>query len=386
MELCDLKKCTGCGACFNICPRQCISMQVSDNGFQYPIVDQSICSQCGLCSKNCPAIHPQIRNTPIAVFSATYKSDDHALRNSSSGGVAYALSKYVLDIGGVVFGAAYDTHMTVKHIEITDCRELYKLQGSKYVQSDTGDTFSKVKKYLTENKTVLFIGLPCQIAGLYSFLNHVSTENLITCDMLCGGVPSPGVFSRYISYLEKKYQCEIENLNFRSKKYGYGYLLLQLMSNGKSHLLYGNDAAFLKSLGAGYNRNSCFDCEYASLERVGDITIGDAWKLKAESNLLEKGISLVLINSLKGEKLFSNIKENLIYLERNIDDVTRSQHASIGRKKVKPSDYDNYYRDYKVMEWGNFAKKYLRPQSLKQRILDSVHPVITLKLSKIVRK
>ena len=217
MKLCETEKCTGCGACFNSCPKQCISMRESDNGYKYPVINQEICIDCGLCSKNCPILTSYKKNYPITLFSAIYKSDDAALLNSSSGGIAYALSEYLLNSGGIVFGAAYDDNMNVKHIEIQDKKDLYKLQGSKYVQSDTGNTFSKVKGCLSDGKKVIFFGLPCQISGLYSYLGSFNTENLYTCDLLCGGAPSPGVFKKYINYLEQKYKSKAENLNFRSK-------------------------------------------------------------------------------------------------------------------------------------------------------------------------
>lgn len=387
MNLCDTEKCTGCGACDASCPGRCISMQLADNGFKYPVVNSGNCIECGLCEKSCHILHPQTKKPASAIITATYISDDTALNNSSSGGIGYALSEYVLKTGGIVFGAAYDERLNVNIIEVSDTEDLYKLQGSKYVQSDTNNTYPKVKKHLIDGKKVLYFGLPCQIGGLYAYLNNTDTKNLITCDLLCGGGPSPEVLKKYISYLENKYNCKVDNLNFRSKKYGYGYLMHELhFNNGKSRLLYGTDASYIKSLGAGYIRSSCFGCPYASAERIGDLTIGDAWGLKADKDILNKGVSLIMINSAKGESIISKIKDNLIMQERTADDLFKSQHHSIGKEKKKPSNYDSYFKDYVTLDWKSFSDKYLKSKSLKQRILDGVPPALFVKLNNTLRK
>ncbi len=361
-------------------------MKTFPNGYQYPVMDQNICVDCGICAKSCPVLHVPQKHEPMAVFSATYKSDDRALLKSSSGGIAYALSKYVLDQGGVVFGAAYDEHMSVKHVCVSKMDDLHKLQGSKYVQSDTGTTYSEVKKYLAENRTVLYFGVPCQIGGLLSYLKGKEYPNLITCDLFCAGTPSPGVFQKYIEYLESKFGSKVEHFNFRCKKYGYGYLSQLQLSNGKSRILYGKDAYYVQSGGAGYNRKSCLDCEYASLERIGDLTIGDFKQLKVDAEKKKKGVSMILVNTLRGEEILSRIQNELIMQERNMDDVRRSQGCSISKKNRKPQDYDDYFADYQKMGWGEFSKKYLASKSMKHRIIANLHPAIVFQIKKVLGK
>ena len=221
------EKCVGCKSCEQSCPKHCISMVENKEGFWYPSVDEKSCIECKVCLKKCPVENTEFhRNEPHKVWAWRNKNDVDIMR-SASGGAADSAAKTILQMGGVVYGAAYDEQLAVNHIEVTDEAEREKLQSSKYVQSDPKDSYTKVKQCLSEGKTVLFTGTPCQIAGLYAFLGG-NPENLYTVDLICHGVPSPKFFKKYLEYQNKQTDGRVIYFNFRSKdKRGWGtqYLL-----------------------------------------------------------------------------------------------------------------------------------------------------------------
>ena len=295
------KLCTGCGACANICPKHCISMVENKEGFLYPSVLQEKCVNCGLCEKVCPIFNALSTTNPTAVYAATYK-EDSIREKSSSGGVFYALAHNIIQQGGVVFGAVFSKDFKVEHQAIDTQEEIEKLMRSKYVQSDINDQYRLVKKHLTQGRRVLFVGSPCQVAGLQMYLQK-KYENLTTVDFICHGVPSPRVWHQYLQELEKERQSKVASINFRDKSKGWGlYTLKIVFENGEilreaaTENLY--IRAFLQNITL---RNSCFNCKSKGCYQ-SDITIGDFWGIKDIHPELysEKGVSLILVNSQKG--------------------------------------------------------------------------------------
>lgn len=215
MEICKREICTGCEACLNICPVKCIWMKLSTEGFAYPVIDESKCINCGKCRKTCPSINDVERNNKSRFFMGWHKSES-VLRRSSSGGAFTAIADIVLDQGGIVIGAYYDSKdSTVTHIAIEGKEDLDKLRLSKYYQSSVASTYKFAKEKL-KDRIVLFTGTACQIAGLYKFLGD-NPNNLITVDVLCHGVASKKVIDSYISCKEKKYKKKISSIRFRLK-------------------------------------------------------------------------------------------------------------------------------------------------------------------------
>lgn len=375
MELCDKIRCTGCGACVNSCPNGCILMVRNSQGFDYPVIDDVSCVKCGLCEKVCSKVKAGLEERTPRVYSATLK-DEKIIKKSSSGGAAYALAKKCIENGGVVFGAAYNDSLQVRHIAVSSCDELQKLQGSKYVQSMIGSSYKEAKDILQSGKKVMFFGTPCQIHGLQVFLTGDDMENLVTCDLLCAGVPSPGLFEKYISELRDKYG-EIENYNFRSKKYGYGFgYLIQSIINGKEKILTGDDASFVKTMSAGFVRESCLNCKFRNISRVGDITIGDFGDLEVPYEQWKNGISVILANTSKGEKIIKSLTDEVIVEERTLDDCIKLRASSLKGSKKKPVNYNDFFIDYPQMTWGELSKKYLMPKSVKKKIVELVPPFI----------
>lgn len=216
IEIKDKAKCSGCHSCMNICPKNCIEMKVDNEGFWYPEVDKEKCIECGLCEKRCPILNDMsVVNDPKAY--ACYNKDDRIREESSSGGIFTLLASYIIDNGGIVYGAAFNQNFEVEHIEVTNKEDLSKLRGSKYVQSKLGDTYSKIKEHLNQDKLVYFSGTPCQIDGLLCFLNK-RYDNLICQDIVCHGVPSLKVWKHYL----KKFDLEKNAIiSFRDKSTGW---------------------------------------------------------------------------------------------------------------------------------------------------------------------
>lgn len=193
IEIKDKKDCCGCYACYNICPKKCISMKADEEGFWYSVIEQNKCVNCNLCEKVCPIINPVNRGNSLKLSYAVKNKDEDIRLRSSSGGMFYLLAEDTIKQNGLVYGAAFDKDFSVKHIGIDKISEIELLQGSKYLQSSIGDTYKHVKNDLRENKQVLFTGTPCQVEGLKSFLGK-EEENLITMDFICHGVPSPSIW------------------------------------------------------------------------------------------------------------------------------------------------------------------------------------------------
>lgn len=217
-------ECCGCGACFQICPKHCITMEEDDEGFLYPKINTSICIKCGRCDDVCPYQHHEERSEgmqPLA-YGVVCK-DEKRMRYSSSGGAFPVLAEYIVKNGGIVYGAAFsEDFFSICHIRIADKNNLHLIYGSKYVQSDTGNAYDQAKNDLEQGKTVLFSGTPCQISGLKSFLKR-DYEKLICVEIICHGVPSPFVWRRYLSYISNKISATVRKVIFREKSIRGGY-------------------------------------------------------------------------------------------------------------------------------------------------------------------
>lgn len=338
--------CFGCRGCEQVCPKSCIKISSSNEGFLYPHVNEDMCIGCGWCLKVCPAQHTNIhRNKPQKVYAFKNKNNEEII-HSASGGAAHIATKVILEQHGVVYGAAYNEDFLVRHIEVVDGVLKNKLQSSKYVQSDIGDCYSKAKMALSNGQKVLFTGTPCQIAGLYTFLGG-DNPNLYTLDLICHGVPSPKFFKKYLEYQRYRMGDDITYYNFRSKeKRGWGtQYLIKTKTKSKTNVLsldkYGKH--FL--IGDCY-RESCYHCPYANLQRVGDITVGDFWGIQKSHPDFHafNGVSCVLINSKKGHTLFEKMKTMSETKEVSITQIL-SKQGNLKAPSKRPKDRDNFYKN-----------------------------------------
>lgn len=310
--------CSGCHACSAVCPKNCIEMKVDAEGFWYPSVRQQECINCNMCEKVCPILCNKHKSGLLPKTYAAYSLDEQNRRNSSSGGVFGVISSYVLQQGGVVFGAGLNHNLDVEHCYIERIEDLNKLQGSKYVQSRIGNTFRQVKDFLETGRMVYFSGTPCQISGLKSYLEKEYT-NLITQDIICHGVPSPKVWQKYIDYIKMKLGKNITDIRFRDKTYGWKSYALGLYSADKVELMQTKfqNAYILGFLSNLFLRPSCHACAFKTEARVSDITLADFWGAKQQQVCEDddKGISLVLVHSLKGKELLEEIGSQLFLKE-----------------------------------------------------------------------
>jgi polysaccharide pyruvyl transferase WcaK-like protein/coenzyme F420-reducing hydrogenase beta subunit len=319
--LADKKTCSGCGACAAVCPSKCIKMEESKEGFLYPNVDYTKCTDCGLCRKVC-IVNQKIESKSFKTAYAAMNKNDEIRLNSSSGGVFDLLAKYTLNNKGVVIGAAFNEHNEVCHIIIDKIKDLNKLYGSKYVQSNLKNTYIETKKYLEEGKEVLFSGTPCQIFGLKSFLSK-KYDNLLTVDFVCHGVPSPKIFKKYCEFLEKENNSKITEINFRNKSKGWKLSSSKyVFANGKTLVENSNENIYMKAFLNNLSlRESCYNCKIKKLVSGSDITLADYWGVEKVHEKLDdnKGTSLVIINSPKGGLVFDEINCELNFLETNFD-------------------------------------------------------------------
>ena len=310
-RLADRGRCTGCTACASGCPRDAITMERDREGFLYPVVDGEKCVRCGHCTQVCPLLREREPKPLPAVFAA-WNRDEGIRRDSTSGGVFSVLADFVLEGGGVVFGAAMDGKQHLRHVACFRKEDLWRLRGAKYVQSDLGETFREVREAL-KSRTVLFSGTPCQVDGLYRFLGE-RPENLITCDLVCHGVPSPGVWEDMARSIEQKKGKGLQAVRFRNKVTGWkDSHLTAVFDDGTvdSAPLFRTEygRAFGRAL---FLRPSCHCCVYTNMNRPGDFTLGDFWGLRPDElpEQQEKGVNLLMVNTAHGSHLFDQLPLN----------------------------------------------------------------------------
>lgn len=337
--------CTGCGACSVRCPKGCISMQeVGEAGFCYPIVDEQICVNCGVCVKACPIMHDNPKNTNLFTYAARAK-DKEFLKTCNSGGIFSLLAKVTIERGGYACGAAYADDLSVHHIVVSTFDELERLQGSKYVQSETYTCFDEIKQLLQDGKELVFCGTGCQIAGLKNAL--VKTyDNLLTIELVCHGVPSPGLFRKYLKWLGEKSGGKIISYKFRSKhkrptgehsEFFYSCNGKQMMGRSYEDPYYGS---FLMGRTL---RPSCYNCHFKGCERVSDITIGDFWGIEKfhKSFPTNHGHCVVMVNTEKGVRAIEAIKPMLDIVESTFEEASAVNH-SLEKSTPHPKYHVNY--------------------------------------------
>lgn len=329
------KDCCGCNACAQRCPKHCIILTEDHEGFLYPKVNTELCIECGLCEKVCPVINQKPKKGPLEVYAAI-NPDEQIRKESSSGGIFTLLAEKIIQENGVVFGARFDENWEVRHDYTETIEGLAVFRSSKYVQSRIEDNYLKAEKFLKEKRKVLFSGTPCQIAGLKKFLRK-EYDNLLTVDFICHGVPSTKVWRMYLdetcrnlikrgsssNFIDEGRRSYIEAINFRHKILGWKRIsfflklnsaFIQSEKNTEGIFEPFSENAFMKAfLSDTILRPSCYQCPCKSGKSTSDITIADYWNIQQVLPEFDddKGISLVLTNTSKGENIFSSC--NVIY-------------------------------------------------------------------------
>ena len=363
----DPQLCTGCSACLAACPANAITLKPDAWGYYRSAVNYEACINCGKCKQTCPALKlPENSNTKSPDCYEFISSDEEILRHSSSGGVFTTMAKEILAKGGVVVGAAWTEDLTVEHVFVSREDELYKLQKSKYLQSYMGDTFKRVKDVLTAGVPVLFSGTPCQVTGLKAYLGK-DYDNLITVDIFCSNAPSAGFFKKYV---EDSFPQGLSGYEFRYKKPEWNWDCLTVKATDAAQ----NEIVRQGSLQDNYQRafhnhtmcsKHCENCRFQSVPRSGDITIGDFWGISRRDPKLDskKGVSVVLINSEKGERFFLSIPDSACSMRKHVPLawIGGNGYAINGSHSYAPASRDLFYKAIQTMPFGKAVNYALKP-------------------------
>lgn len=376
-----VNECCGCAACEYVCPKNAISMEYDNEGFAYPQIDYAKCIACRKCINTCAfqsdeITHRYKESGKKPKCYAVVHRDVDVRRSSRSGGIFTALSDYILQDHGVIYGAIVDSELRVIHIRADNVGQRNMMRGSKYVQSDISQCYPLLKRDLEMNKKVLFTGTSCQIAAIKSALGR-NYKNLYTVDIVCHGVPSPKIWKDYISYIQEKNKAKCIDVDFRNKKkYGWPAHIETLKLKKENKVKTVDSCLYSKLFYTHLTlRPSCSSCPYKNVDHPGDITIGDYWGIKKAapdffSNSL--GTSLVLINSESGNELFECIKGKIRFKET---DLSLSMQPPLRSSFPLPDNRDTFWSDYQRYGIEKTLLKYVGiPKNvnkglLKQRII-----------------
>ena len=374
--------CCGCSACAQVCPKHCISMKMDNEGFRYPVADNSLCINCGLCDKVCPVINvePEHVNENQTAYLLQLK-DMQIRKESTSGGAFTAISNWILDQGGSVYGAQLTYQKDscglegkgwfVRHCKVDDKVSLSSFRNSKYVQSDLGSCFREIKELLKANHWVLFSGTPCQIEGLHCFLRELKKDKLVLVDVVCYGIPSPGVFREYMEWKQKEIGGNFSRVLFREKRLCYNYTSFSIYNKDAS-LNYHRGVErepFMRSFFSNINvRPSCYQCRFKKRYRISDFTIWDCYDVKKFSNNFDDdGTNRILVHSELGRKIFEEIKPSIKFepfadIEYFISDEIALTHSVPEEPQRKV-----FFEDYVSMDMQSLMQKWF-PTTVKVRI------------------
>lgn len=378
IDIDEKKKCTGCSACASVCPKNCIQMEVDEEGFLYPKINSKKCVHCKLCESVCPMINPE-KEERVSQNGFLVQHRNEAIRlDSSSGGAFTAIASVVIKKGGVVFGAAYDDLFHVRHTYVETIDELKKFRNSKYVQSVMGECFRQAKSFLKDGRWVCFSGTPCQIEGLSKFLG-TQYDKLILVDVVCHGIPSPLIWKKYLEY-QNVNENKPDNIRFRDKFYGYKYSTMSLIRNEQNIYHAGSQLdpmlrAFFSDI---CDRPSCYDCPFKKRYRVSDMTIWDCFSVYDFDKKMDddKGTTRVLCHTEKGKQAIDEIQEIV-----NCKEVLPDKLVS-GVKEMYESVRQNPLREQFMMDARKLSGQELFtryfPITLKVRVKTQIRKLLLI--------
>lgn len=352
----EREKCCGCGNCATICSKNAIIMKPDNNGFIYPQIDLRLCVNCSLCIEKCPVEVADQEGSPKSAFYG-WINDNEIRMKSSSGGAFSAFANYILSLGGIVYGAAYDFNKKILRYSSTEFVDIDELRRSKYTECYIGDMHQKLKCDLEKGKPILVCGTPCHIAGIRKLFGD-KYPNLYLIDFVCGGSSSPAFFKEYLTQLEEKNKSTIKKVNFRDKKWGWKRMVITVeLSNNKkkSSISYANSyfTGFIEGIS---KRENCYSCVFSD-NHYSDITIADYWGYKTQGVKYDpKGISMIVVNTDKGKNLKINTEGCFHY---NVMDLKRIRYTIRPRvmnaKKLKENR--EFFALAKEIGYENAAKK-----------------------------
>ena len=368
----DKKECCGCWACYNACPKHCIDMKEDEEGFRYPAVDASLCVDCGLCEKVCPVIHADKEDVPHAQqgFLVQHKDED-IRRESTSGGAFTAIASWIIRQGGIVYGAGYRKGtFIVEHQGVETEKDLAIFRNSKYAQSNVGDTFRQALEQLKAGRWVCFSGTPCQIEGFRNFLRHREYEKLVCVDLVCHGIPSPRILTRYIEAQQARIGGEFTNVLFRDKFYGYHYSSFSIYNKekGKDYHKGVDSNAYLRAFFNNLSdRPSCYDCRFKKRYRHSDLTLWDCFPIEKFTKELDgNGTTRVLVQSGKGRMVMDAVKADLRMVGVDPEKLTAGVREMFRSVPMNPRR-DEFFKDCNTLPPADFFRKWF-PITWKVRL------------------
>lgn len=367
----DIRKdqCVGCGACADLCGAGCISMLGDSEGFAYPEIDKTKCVNCGACDKVCPALNIGNEQKKIPETLLAVNRDEAVLGDSSSGGVFSALAGKVISDGGIVCGAAFDSDFSVHHIFAENSDKLEKLRTSKYVQSNTGDIYSLVRRELKSGRKVLFSGTPCQVNAMRLFLGK-EYENLLLVDFICHGVPSEKVWLKYLNAVSQG--AAVSSVSFRDKSIGWNRFSVKIVSLSGSYCCeFSRDPYMKLFLSDNILRPSCYNCPAKGNNRFADITIADAWGMDNEItwSFDDRGLSLIFVHDDKGMAYLEKAKKQLDFCSADYDRAISNNSNAVKSVPVPPTRQkcmDTILSDENA-DFAKIAEKYAFHKSSAQK-------------------
>ena len=386
--LCKAEDCTGCTACASVCPVNAITMQPDHEGFLRPVVGDA-CILCRKCEQTCPILHPPVPGPAPASAHAVWNNDEAERVASSSGGFFSLLARHVLDQGGAVFGSVLDETMAARHVCARSEEGLAAMRGSKYVQSDLGDSFAQARELLEAGTPVLFSGVPCQVDGLKRYLGK-DYPNLLTCDLVCHGVPSPAVFRAYLDSLEAEHGSRVVSVRFKDKSHGWSHPWFTAeFADGTVYTEDFNRTGYGRGFGMQlFLRPACARCRYTSTSRPADFTLADYWGLDEKLALpveRDKGVSMVLVNSARGQQVFDALSGRFGQVERPLAEAVAGNPRLASPLKANPRR-SAFFSAFSALPFDQVEKRFLALPSLPYRAAARVlTPAMKEKLRKILK-
>lgn len=381
--------CCGCKACGDACPKKAISFQLDKEGFYYPMVNDS-CVNCGICTKVCPVLNP---SDDAHSFNQQYVGcldiNPQRRETASSGGMFGLLASHFLSMGYKICGAAFDEHLKLRHVLVDDENGVSALKKSKYLQSDCENVYEVVKAIQKRGNKVMFVGTPCQCAALKRFLGGTTT-NVLIVDLVCHGVPSQSLFDKCIRYYEEKNHCKVIEYSFRYKPKRYGSpqnFRLLLEKNGITRQKTGG--YYEEPFYCGFQKHitlrpSCYECKWASTERVGDITLADFWGIEKVTDKWDRTNhpSLVILNTTRGQVAFNQIKPHIDYIFTTREEAIR-RNGCLVKPTKKTEARKIFYNDLKALPFAEVVKRHL---SEKHTMFKKLYYAVPFSLRKLILK
>ncbi len=377
IRISDKALCCGCTACMSACPAQCIVMRRDREGFDYPVANPDLCLECGLCEKICPVLNPGNMNQPLCAYAA--RSQEH-MDGASSGGVFPLLAKEWIADGGIVCGASLDPECKVVHCEVEDEEGLDALKGSKYVQSELYSMFEDVRTELEEGRNVLFSGTPCQVAGLKAYLGK-EQDGLITIDIACHGVPSPGLWEKYKTAIEKKHCAPLKSVDFRDSSNGWRHYNIRYDFRDASVTVPREKDPYLSLFLQDMTlRPSCYSCSMRGENSCSDITLSDLWSVAQSVPDMndDRGVSGVLIKTEKGMALYDKIAQRLAGQQISVEDLMKENGGFDGATAI-PERREEFFKGvHSSADLPKYMASFVVKKPLHVRIYRSVRRMLSV--------